>query len=209
MSGSTQHVRHRRRNFGSQRRSDPDRRHSPPRIPRLRLDRTRRRQRRREPDRSSGSCRRRAWPISPRRPTRCTSRRPPASRIRAGPRTARRRRTTRIRIFRAARSPSCTTASSRTTRSCASELKARGYVFRTQTDTEVIAHLIHSHWHAEGGGDLLCAVQRAIAEFQRRVRDRRDLDARARARHRRAAGQPAARRHRRRTIISSRPTRRR
>jgi len=45
-------------------------------------------------------------------------------------------------------------------------LKARGYVFRTQTDTEVIAHLIHACWHGEGGGDLLAAVQRAIAEFK-------------------------------------------
>src|SRR6476469_1407544 len=45
-------------------------------------------------------------------------------------------------------------------------LKARGYEFRTQTDTEVIAHLIHSYWHAEGGGDLLAAVQHAIAEFR-------------------------------------------
>src|SRR6476646_11342850 len=44
-------------------------------------------------------------------------------------------------------------------------LKASGYVFRTQTDTEVIAHLIHSYWHRDGGGDLLAAVQRAIAEF--------------------------------------------
>ena len=26
---------------------------------------------------------------------------------------------------------------------------------RTQTDTEVIAHLIHACWHGEGGGDLL------------------------------------------------------
>ena len=45
-------------------------------------------------------------------------------------------------------------------------LKKQGYAFRTQTDTEIIAHLIHSHWHAEGGGDLLVAVQRAIAEFK-------------------------------------------
>ena len=45
-------------------------------------------------------------------------------------------------------------------------LNAQGYVFRTQTDTEVIAHLVHSYWHAEGGGDLLTAVQRAIAEFK-------------------------------------------
>jgi glucosamine--fructose-6-phosphate aminotransferase (isomerizing) len=27
-------------------------------------------------------------------------------------------------------------------------LKARGYEFRTQTDTEVIAHMIHAHWNA-------------------------------------------------------------
>ena len=46
------------------------------------------------------------------------------------------------------------------------KLKARGYVFRTQTDTEVIAHLVHAYWHAEGGGDLLAAVQRAVAEFK-------------------------------------------
>ena len=45
-------------------------------------------------------------------------------------------------------------------------LKAESYVFRTQTDTEVIAHLIHSYWHGEGGGDLLVAVQRAIAQFR-------------------------------------------
>ncbi len=44
-------------------------------------------------------------------------------------------------------------------------LKAAGYVFNTQTDTEVIAHLVHSHWHAEGGGDLLRAVRAAVAEF--------------------------------------------
>ncbi len=46
------------------------------------------------------------------------------------------------------------------------ELKARGYVFRTQTDTEVIAHLVHAHWHAPGGGDLLHAVQAAVAQFR-------------------------------------------
>ena len=44
-------------------------------------------------------------------------------------------------------------------------LKARGYVFRTQTDTEVIAHLVHAYWHAAGGGDLLGAVRAAVAEF--------------------------------------------
>ena len=44
-------------------------------------------------------------------------------------------------------------------------LKAQGYEFATQTDTEVIAHLVHAHWHAAGGGDLLRAVQGATAEF--------------------------------------------
>ncbi|HEY3554641.1 MAG TPA: glutamine--fructose-6-phosphate aminotransferase, partial [Casimicrobiaceae bacterium] len=36
-------------------------------------------------------------------------------------------------------------------------LIAQGYVFRTQTDTEVIAHLVHSYWHRDDGGDLLAA----------------------------------------------------
>ena len=41
-------------------------------------------------------------------------------------------------------------------------LKARGYAFETQTDTEVIAHLIHSHY----AGDLFVAVQRAAAQLR-------------------------------------------
>ena len=45
-------------------------------------------------------------------------------------------------------------------------LKEQGYVFRTQTDTEVIAHLIHAHWHAPEGGSLLRAVQAAVREFR-------------------------------------------
>ena len=45
------------------------------------------------------------------------------------------------------------------------KLIAQGYVFATQTDTEVIAHLVHAHWHAAGGGDLKRAVQAAAAEF--------------------------------------------
>ena len=44
-------------------------------------------------------------------------------------------------------------------------LKAQGYIFATQTDTEVIAHLIHAHWHGDAGGDLVRAVQAATAEF--------------------------------------------
>ena len=42
------------------------------------------------------------------------------------------------------------------------ELKARGYEFTSQTDTEVIAHLVHHHYD----GDLLDAVQRAVARLR-------------------------------------------
>ncbi len=41
-------------------------------------------------------------------------------------------------------------------------LQQSGYQFVTQTDTEVIAHLIHSHYD----GDLLPAVRKAVAEFR-------------------------------------------
>ncbi|MEO5763897.1 MAG: glutamine--fructose-6-phosphate transaminase (isomerizing), partial [Casimicrobiaceae bacterium] len=44
-------------------------------------------------------------------------------------------------------------------------LMMQGYHFRTQTDSEVIAHLVHQHWHGAGKGDLLAAVQLAVAEF--------------------------------------------
>jgi glucosamine--fructose-6-phosphate aminotransferase (isomerizing) len=40
-------------------------------------------------------------------------------------------------------------------------LRQQGYAFVTQTDSEVIAHLIHAHYD----GDLLAAVTKAVAEF--------------------------------------------
>jgi glucosamine--fructose-6-phosphate aminotransferase (isomerizing) len=42
------------------------------------------------------------------------------------------------------------------------ELKLRGYVFESQTDTEVIAHLVDHHYD----GDLFAAVQQAVLRLQ-------------------------------------------
>ena len=42
------------------------------------------------------------------------------------------------------------------------ELQAVGYLFESQTDTEVIAHLVHHLYH----GDLLEAVQQAVTRLK-------------------------------------------
>ncbi len=44
-------------------------------------------------------------------------------------------------------------------------LKADGYEFVTQTDTEVIAHLVHKHWHGNAQGDLRRAVQVTVRQL--------------------------------------------
>jgi glucosamine--fructose-6-phosphate aminotransferase (isomerizing) len=44
------------------------------------------------------------------------------------------------------------------------DLKAKGYEFTSETDTEVIAHLIHHH--AQTLGDLFKAVRAAVAELE-------------------------------------------
>lgn len=44
------------------------------------------------------------------------------------------------------------------------ELKAQGYVFTSQTDTEVIAHLVHRHYQQDH--DLFASVQRAVKELE-------------------------------------------
>jgi glucosamine--fructose-6-phosphate aminotransferase (isomerizing) len=44
------------------------------------------------------------------------------------------------------------------------ELKGFGYVFTSQTDTEVIAHLVHRHYQRDH--DLFAAVQRAAKELE-------------------------------------------
>src|SRR5690349_14970823 len=44
------------------------------------------------------------------------------------------------------------------------ELKAKGYVFTSETDTEVIAHRIH--YHMETLGDLFRSVRATVAELE-------------------------------------------
>jgi glutamine---fructose-6-phosphate transaminase (isomerizing) len=43
-------------------------------------------------------------------------------------------------------------------------LAAAGYRFTSDTDTEVVAHLIHQHWKRDG--DLFAAVQAAVAQLE-------------------------------------------
>ncbi|MEF1216432.1 glutamine--fructose-6-phosphate aminotransferase, partial [Photobacterium damselae] len=55
-------------------------------------------------------------------------------------------------------------------------LQQRGYEFQSQTDTEVIAHLVH--WELAQSGSLLEAVQKTVAQLEGAygtvVMDRRD-----------------------------------
>src|SRR5690349_24715307 len=44
------------------------------------------------------------------------------------------------------------------------DLQAHGYVFTSETDTEVIAHRIH--WHMQTLGDLFRAVRATVAELE-------------------------------------------
>jgi glucosamine--fructose-6-phosphate aminotransferase (isomerizing) len=46
------------------------------------------------------------------------------------------------------------------------DLQARGYVFVSDTDTEAVAHLIHSKLQSQSQGDLLEAVRLATLELQ-------------------------------------------
>ncbi len=45
------------------------------------------------------------------------------------------------------------------------DLERAGYVFRSDTDTEVIVHLIHRHYHNRSTGDLEQAVRAALREL--------------------------------------------
>ena len=150
---------------------------APARIPRLRLLRRGGAPGRRPAPRAQHRAGGRAERATS-RPT--ISRAAPASRTRAGPRTARRPCTTRTRISRTARACGAATSRRRRTRSrggrialvhngiienhdeLRAELKAKGYVFVSQTDTEVIAHLVDHLYD----GDLLEAVQRALPRLR-------------------------------------------
>ncbi len=45
------------------------------------------------------------------------------------------------------------------------DLQADGYEFRSDTDTEVIVHLIHRHYHNGCRGDFVASVQKALGEL--------------------------------------------
>ena len=97
-----------------------------------------------------------------------------------------------------ATSPSSTTASSRTTRPCAPACSSSATSSRSETDTEVLAHLIELHYD----GDLEEAVRRTAPRGPRRLRARRDLERRSRSPRLRAQRrEPARARHRRRRDV--------
>ncbi len=130
-------MRHRRGHRRQQHRSRPHRRAQPPRISRLRFGRSGRAQ-----SAASRACAASAgWPNWPR------MRRPPAwpptaaSPTPAGPRTAYPPSAMLTRTFPAVWRW-CITASSKTSPRSSRSWSLRGYVFTSDTDTEVIAHLI-------------------------------------------------------------------
>jgi glucosamine--fructose-6-phosphate aminotransferase (isomerizing) len=45
-------------------------------------------------------------------------------------------------------------------------LQSEGYVFRSDTDTETIVHLIHRHYHNGHSGDLAWAIRQALKELE-------------------------------------------
>ncbi len=78
-------------------------------------------------------------------------------------------------------------------------LRALGYAFLSETDTEVIAHLVHSF--TRGGMPLFEAVRASIARARGGLRDRGARRARPAPHGGRAHGRAAAARHGRRGVL--------
>ena len=93
-------------------------------------------------------------------------------------------------------SPSSTTASSRTPTSCAPSCSADGVEFVSQTDTEVLAHLVAKAF-ADGATDLEQAVRQALRSVDRRLRPGDHGRRAPRPHRRRPQRQPGAAGHRR------------
>ena len=102
----------------------------------------------------------RASPTSTRRCARRISKASRASRTRVGRRTARRSPTTRIRSSRDALAL-VHNGIIENYEPLREMLRGKGYEFVSQTDTEVIAHLIHSLYR----GDLFAAVREAVKQL--------------------------------------------
>ena len=170
----------------AQRRSRPDRGPAPARVPRLRLDRPRGPRRRGRPRSSGCVSTARVADLAAQAEaaqlagstgishTRWATHGAPSPRERASARVA------------AARSRSCTTASSRTTRSCATRLQEAGLRLR-HADRHRGDRAPGPRALARRGGRTCCArCSSRVARVRRRVRDRGDVDARAGPRRRRA-----------------------
>ena len=121
-------------------------------------------------------------------------RRRSGSRTPAGRPTAGSPRRTRIRTATApTRSTSSSTASSRTTPNCAVSCRPTGHVFSSETDAEIVAHLIEKHYD----GDLVDAVRAAFADLRGHYAFVAMHADHPRAARRRPPGVPADRRPRR------------
>ncbi len=101
----------------------------------------------------------------------------------------------------AERSRWCTTGSSRTSLSCALDLERRGHILRSETDTEIVAHLLEEQ-RAAGAASIADALRAVCRELDRGVHPGRDGSRRARPRRRRAAQLAAGRGSRGRRVLS-------
>ena len=134
------------------------------------------------------------------------SRHASASRTRAGRRTARRTSATRTRTSTARDDRGRAQRHHRELRArCGQMLEEQGHTFKSETDTEVLAHLIEAAFD----GKLEDAVIDALEPRRGHVRHRRHLERRSGQDRLRAQGQPAADRPRRGRVLRRERRRRR